>query len=219
MVGGERGHRARDPLGGQRAVLDEQPSPGVDHRTGVEVLLAVADRQRHEHRGQSDGGDLGDGVGPGAADHEVGRGVGEVHAVDVREDDVGHLPGCRATVASPLAPTTCSTWTPASAKLRSAAGDGLVDPSGALGAPEHQHGGAVGIEAEGATGLVPQRRPVERRDHPADRQPDVRRVAQRGVGKLVATCVVNRAPSLFAMPGSALPSWTTIGTCRRRAAR
>ena len=38
-------------------------------------------------------------------------------------------------------------------------------------------------------------------------------------GKLVATWVVIRAPSLLAMPGIALPSWTTIGTPRLRAAR
>ena len=38
-------------------------------------------------------------------------------------------------------------------------------------------------------------------------------------GKLVATWVVIRAPSLLAMPGTALPSCTTIGTLRLRAAR
>ena len=38
-------------------------------------------------------------------------------------------------------------------------------------------------------------------------------------GKLVATWVVSRAPTLLAMPGSALPSWTTRGSRRRRATR
>ncbi len=38
-------------------------------------------------------------------------------------------------------------------------------------------------------------------------------------GKLVATWVVKRAPSLFAMPGRVLPSWTTSGSLRVRAAR
>ncbi len=87
-VGDQRGHGGRDPLRGERGVVDQQPAAGVDDRAGVELLLAVADRQRHEHRGQPDRGDLGDGVRPGPADHQVGGGVGEVHPVEVRHHDV-----------------------------------------------------------------------------------------------------------------------------------
>ena len=38
-------------------------------------------------------------------------------------------------------------------------------------------------------------------------------------GNDVATWSENRAPSLLATPGIVLPSWTTSGTCRLRAAR
>ena len=113
---------ARDPLGGQRRVGDQQPAAGVDDRAGVERLLAVADRQGHVDRGQPDAGDLGDGVAAGAAQHGVGGGVGEVHPVDVGHRDVRRPAGRRpAGVASPFGPTTCSTWTPAAAKLGAAA--------------------------------------------------------------------------------------------------
>ena len=38
-------------------------------------------------------------------------------------------------------------------------------------------------------------------------------------GKLTATRCANRAPALFASPGTAFCSWTTNGSFRRRAAR
>ena len=53
-VGEQAGHGRGDPLRGERGVVDQQPAAGVDDRAGVERLLAVADRQRHEHRRQPD---------------------------------------------------------------------------------------------------------------------------------------------------------------------
>ena len=50
--------------------------------------------------------------------------------------------------------------------------------AGALRAAGHQQRRAVGVEAEELPGLGPQRGPVELADHPADRQPDVRRLRQ-----------------------------------------
>ena len=93
-----RGVRGRTPAGtstavdpgrGQRRVLDEEPATRGDDVGGVEALLAVADGQRHVDRGEAHGGQLADRVGTGARDHEVGRGIGEVHAVGVGRDDVG----------------------------------------------------------------------------------------------------------------------------------
>lgn len=53
-VGGEREHLAAHPLGGEVGVDDEQPAAGGDDLTGVEPLLAVADRQRDVDRRQPD---------------------------------------------------------------------------------------------------------------------------------------------------------------------
>ena len=78
--------------GGELRVGDHQGSPGVDDRLGVELLLAVADRQRHEDRGDADRGRLGDAVGAGPADHQVGRGQRVVHPVDVADQDVVGTP-------------------------------------------------------------------------------------------------------------------------------
>ena len=78
-----------DPGRGQRRVLDEQPTTGGHDVGSVEPLLAVADRQGHVDRGEPDRGQLAHGVGTGAGDHEVGRGIREVHPVGVGCDDVG----------------------------------------------------------------------------------------------------------------------------------
>ena len=121
-VGEQGGHGAAHPLRGQGGVGDQQPAAGVDDRPGVEGLLAVADRQRHEDRRQADAGHLGDGVAAGAADHGVGGGVGEVHPVDVRHHDVRRAAGRRLRARPrPCGPTTCSTCTPAAAKAGAAA--------------------------------------------------------------------------------------------------
>src|SRR4051795_7701635 len=88
-VGEQRYEVLLDPGGAQVGVLDQQPAAGVDHRLGVAALLAVADRQRDVGRGQADGGELGDGDRAGAAQGEVGGGVGEVHAFQVVDHDVG----------------------------------------------------------------------------------------------------------------------------------
>jgi len=81
-------HRLYQHRAGHDVVGDQQPTAGSHHRLGVEPLLAVADRQRHEHRGQPDRGDLGNGRRPGAADREISGGVGGRHVVDVRHGDV-----------------------------------------------------------------------------------------------------------------------------------
>ena len=77
--------------GRQVGVVDHQPAAGVDHGQRVEPLLAVADRQRHVHRGQADGGHLGDRHRAGPADRQVGGGVREIHPVQVRHRDVRRI--------------------------------------------------------------------------------------------------------------------------------
>ena len=63
-VGEQAGRRGRAThCGGQRGVVDQQRSAGLDDGAGVEGLLAVADRQRDEDRRQPHAGHLGDGVG------------------------------------------------------------------------------------------------------------------------------------------------------------
>ncbi len=174
------GHGRGHPLRGQRGVLHQQPAAGVDDRAGVELLLAVADRQRHEHRRQPDGGDLGDGVGPGPADHQVGRGVGEVHAVDVRQHDVRRLAGLARHRRLALRTDDVDHLHTRGDERRRRRGERLVQPARALRAAGDQHGRPVGVEPELATGLAAQRRPVEGGDHPPDRQPDVRPRAAAG---------------------------------------
>ena len=92
-------------------------------------------------------------------------------------------------------------------------GHGLVEPAGALGAAGDQQRRPVRVEAEGARG--PRRAARPGRAWRSSGGSAARRSAawRSGVsGKLVATWSVNRAPSLLAMPGRALPSCTTIGS-------
>jgi hypothetical protein len=60
-VGEQRQQVLRQPRRGELLVVHQQPAARAHHRLRVEPLLAVADRQRHVHRGQSDGGELGAG--------------------------------------------------------------------------------------------------------------------------------------------------------------
>ena len=197
------------------ASCDEQPAAGVDDRAGVEGLLAVADRQRHEDRRQADGGDLGDGVGAGS-----GRARGRRRR---RRGPCGRRTAARRTAASPAVPghqrlalRARRRAAPAPRprrRLRAAADTDWLSRRAPCEPPVTSSVGRSASSPKVRPRLVAQRGPVERGDHPADRQPDVRARARSGVsGKLVATWSVNRAPSLFAMPGSALPSCTTIGT-------
>ena len=180
-VGRERGDRARDPVGGQVGVGDQQPAAGVDDRAGVVLLLAVADRQRHEDRRQPDGRGLGHARGAGAAHDQVGGGVGEVHPVDEVDDDVRH--GTRLRRGLALRTDDVQHLHPGGRQRGGGAGDRLVELAGALRAAGDQQRRPVGVEAEELPRLGAQRRAVEPGDHRADRQADVLRVRQRGVGE------------------------------------
>ena len=78
-------------LRSQVGVVDEQAAAGVDHRQCVEPLFAVADRQRHVHRGQADRRHLGHRHRTGPADRQVGGGVGQIHPVQVGHRDVRRI--------------------------------------------------------------------------------------------------------------------------------
>src|SRR5205807_266329 len=57
------------------ALLHEPAAAGVDQELRVAGLVVVHGvRERDEQRGRAHRGELGDGAGPGAADHEVGLG-------------------------------------------------------------------------------------------------------------------------------------------------
>ncbi len=82
--------------GVRSASSTRQSTAGIDDGQRVESLLAVADGQRHVHRGQPDGGDLGHRHRAGPADRQIGCGVGQVHPVQVRHGDVWRVAGLRA---------------------------------------------------------------------------------------------------------------------------
>ena len=216
-VGEQRDDVGRDPVGRQRRVVDQQPATGLDHRAGVERLLAVADRQRHEDRRQPDPGHLGHGVGARAAQHRVGRGVGEVHPVDVADHDVGHAGVGRLHLVRRA--DHVQDLDAGVGERRGRAEHGVVDRRGALRAAGDQQHRQVGPEAEDAR--------ASSRWAARSRVAIIRRIGsptyvacRSGVsGKLVATWSVIRAPSLLATPGTVFPSWTTRGTLRVRAAR
>ena len=218
MVAQPRRCRRRGPARARRptrsvssASSTSRPPPASTTGIGVEHLLAVADRQRHEDGGQADRGRLGDAVGARPAHREVGGGEGEVHPVDVLDDDVGHV-GRRRGRAAVLGPTTCSTCTPGGGERAGGRRHGLVEPARTLGAAGDQQRRPVRVEAEERAGLGAQGGAVEAGDHRADRQPDVLGLAQRRVREAHRTRSANRAPALLARPGTAFCSWTTIGT-------
>ena len=117
-------HRAARISRGEARIRD-QGAAGGDQVRGVQPLFAVADRQRDEHRGGARGGKFADGAGARAGNHQVRRGVGLVHGVDVFDLAVA---GGGQRVAAPSSttlsrPVMCRTWTPAAARLGKAAGD------------------------------------------------------------------------------------------------
>ena len=164
-VGGQGRHVAGHPRRGQLLVLHQQRSPGVDDRTGVARLLAVADRQRHEDAGQPDRGGLDDAVGAAAGEHEVGGGVGQVHPVDERHDGVRHVAGLGGRLA--LRAHHVQHLHAGAGQRRGGSGDRLVEPPRALRAAGHEQGRPVGVEVEEAAGLGAHRVAVEPRDHRA----------------------------------------------------
>ena len=87
-VGQQRRHVAATQAEVRAASCDQQRAAGLDDRARVVLLLAVADRQRHEDRREADRRGLGDAVGAAARQHQVGGGVGEVHPVDEGQHDV-----------------------------------------------------------------------------------------------------------------------------------
>ena len=172
-------HVAGHPRRGELLVLHQQRSPGVDHRTSVPHLLAVADRQRHEDAGQPDRGGLDDAVGAAAREHEVGGGVRQVHPVDERHHGVRHVAGLGGRLA--LRAHHVQHLHARAGQRRGRSGDRLVEPPRALRAAGHEQGRPVGVEVEEAAGLGAHRLAVEPRDHRAQRQPDVLGLRQRGV--------------------------------------
>ena len=180
-VGEERRHVVLHPLRRQVTVVDEHASPDGDDRLGVARLLAVAVREGHEHRGQPHAGDLGHRVGTGAADDQVGGGVGEVHPLDVGEHVVG---GVTRPVLDPglLHPPRVVHHLHAGVEQRTGgARDGVVDPPRALRAAGHQQRRPLLVEPERAPRLGPGGGAIESGDAAADGQPGVGGVPQRGV--------------------------------------
>ena len=81
--------RFGEPLRGEGGVVDEEPAAGVDDRQRVEPLLAVADGQRaRRSRAARRRPARRRSSRRRATERHVGRGVGEVHAVEVGHGDV-----------------------------------------------------------------------------------------------------------------------------------
>jgi hypothetical protein len=175
----QSGHGVGDERRGQVGVVHDEAAARVDHGERIEPLLAVADRQRHVHRGQADGADLGDRDRAGPADGQVGGGVGKIHPAQVRHRDVRRIVGGgRAKIEHVLRPVRVQHRNTGRGKNFCGAGDGTVDRLRTLGPTEHQqHPGVVG-EAEVGARLGAQRRPIQRRDRCPDRNPDHLDVAQ-----------------------------------------
>ena len=150
-VGDERDQDVVDPLRGERRVVDEQATAGGHDVGGVEPLLPVADRQRHVDGRQAHRGQLAHRVGAGPGDHEVGRGVGEVHAVGVGRHDVGRARRRSVSGANSLpAPVRCSTCTPAARSAGTRASNGRVEPLRAERAAGDQHRRPLRVRARSA---------------------------------------------------------------------
>ena len=220
-VGGQRRAPCRRPTRGQRR--RRRPAGHRRRRRPGRALRACSPLpigSGTKTAGQPDGGGLGHAVGAGPADHQVGGGVGEVHPVDeverrrtgtpvgsglgltLRADHVQHLDAGvgRARAAAPE-----TAWLSRRAPC---------EP------PVTSSVGRSGVEPEERAGLGAQRGAVELGDHPADRQPDVLRLAAAGCpGSSPRPGWATRAPALLARPGRAFCSWTTSGSLRRRAAR
>src|SRR5699024_5607736 len=88
VVTEDLGDLGDETVGGELRIVDEAGGPGLHDAGRVESLLTITVRQRHVQGGQSRGGDLGDGHRAGAADDEIGDGVGGRHVVDVGQRHV-----------------------------------------------------------------------------------------------------------------------------------
>jgi len=181
-VGEHRQHVAADPVGVQLGVLDQQAAVAGHDGLGVEPLLAVADRQRDVRGGQPDRGQLGAGDRARPAHREVGRGVREVHAVAVREHDVGRVVGGDLGLAGVLGADDVQDLDAGGAQRGHRVAQRAVERARALGPAEDQQRGQVGAQAEMRAGLVAHAEPVERGDLPAQRDADHLGVRERGVG-------------------------------------
>ena len=204
----------------ERRVGDEQRSPGVDDRPGVELLLAVADRQRHEDGGYADRGGLGD-----AARRRPGRPSGRRRrgrSPSGRRSDRrrrGHRPASGRPRRSWGRPRAAPARRP-----RPARGRRRRRPSLMLRAPcEPPVTTRVGRSAsrpKNARASARSAAPVEAgRSSGGSAGRRTPRAGSVVSGKLTATRRAIRAPTLLARPGSAFCSWTTSGILRRRAAR
>src|SRR5690606_883235 len=149
-VGEEGAQRPGDVVGGEVGVRDDGPAPRRDHPGGVAPLLTVADGQGHVDGRQPQGGQLADRPGPGAAEHEVGGGVGAGHVVEVGTHVVVPQPGGRAAHRLVLAVAgEVEHLDPGLVQGRGAGGDGVVDALRAEGAAGDEQRGALRVEPEG----------------------------------------------------------------------
>ncbi len=182
---GEQRHQVRlDPGRRQVGVLDQQPATGIDDRQRVAPLLAVADRQGHERRGQADRRELRHGHRARPAQGEVGGGVGEVHALQIVHDDVRRTPGRarrHGDVGVLGAPGVQHLHARGGERVGGADGR-PVQRRGALRASDDQQGRAVGVQPELGTRLGPAAGPVQRADRRPQGHADVLAAVQRGAG-------------------------------------
>ena len=74
-----------DPFRGEVPVRHQERAAGLHQPVRVQRLLAVADGQRHEDCGNTDGGHLAHGGRAGTGEQQVRGGVDRLHAVDVFE--------------------------------------------------------------------------------------------------------------------------------------
>ena len=168
------GHRGVAPPGGRR----RRPRP--DARCASCSPLPIGSGTKIA--GQAGRGGLGDAVGAGPADHQVGGGVGEVHPVDEVEHDVRAPRSARAS-ASPFGPMTCSTCTPASARARAAAETDWLSRRAPCEPPVTSSVGRSGSRPKNARASARIAARSSREIIRPDRQPDVLGVRQRRVGE------------------------------------
>src|SRR5690606_3825012 len=128
--------------------------------------------------------------GPGAAEHEVGGGVGAGHVVEVGTHVVVPQPGGRAAHRLVLAVAgEVEHLDPGLVQGRGAGGDGVVDALRAEGAAGDEQRGALRVEPEGGGTGTAAGRGVggalgdEVGDGRAQRQPGERGPRQRGAGE------------------------------------
>ena len=181
-AGTARGRRPRPSV--SVGVVDQQRAPGLDDGAGVEGLLAVADRQRHEDRRQPDRGGLDDGVGAAAAEHERRRRRRRgPSGRRTPTHGVGHVAGLGAS-PRPAGPTTCSTWTPASASAADAPETAWLSRRAPCEPPVTSSIGRSGSRPKNRA--APRRACAARsrpRDHRRIGSPTYSAVRQRGVGE------------------------------------